>query len=140
MLKKTVTYTDFDGTERTEDFYFHLTEAEIANMEMENDGGLAERLRRIVNSKDIKKIKEYFENIILSAYGEKSEDGRRFVKSEEITNNFKSTQAYSDIWMELVTNEDAASEFVNGIIPKSILDRSKKQNADLLKLTNDQES
>lgn len=128
MLKKTVTYEDFNEVERTEDFYFHFTEAELTDMNLDENGGLAEKLQRIIDSKDVKQIKDYFKWIVLKAYGEKSEDGRRFMKSEEISKAFEETQAYSDIWMELATDEKAASDFVNGIMPKKLMAEMEKQN------------
>lgn len=131
MLKKTVTYTDFNDVERTEDFYFHLTEAELSEMDLDAEGNLADKLQKIIDSKNMKEIKDAFKWIVLKAYGEKSEDGRRFMKSEEIRNNFEATQAYSDIWVELATDADAASAFVNGIMPKKINEELKKQEKPL---------
>lgn len=128
MLKKTVTYEDFNEVERTEDFYFHFTEAELTDMNLDENGGLAEKLQKIIDSKDVKQIKDYFKWIVLKAYGEKSEDGRRFMKSEEISKAFEETQAYSDIWMELATDEKAAADFVNGIMPKKLMTEMEKQN------------
>lgn len=128
MLKKTITYTDFNDVERTEDFYFNLTEAELTDMNLDENGGLADKLQKIIDSKEIKQIKDYFKWIVLKAYGEKSEDGRRFMKSPEITKAFEETQAYSDIWMDLAYNEDAAAEFVNGIMPKKLLAEAEKAN------------
>lgn len=136
MLKKTVTYIDFNDVERTEDFYFNLTEAEITDMNLDENGGLAEKLQKIVDSKDVKTIKDYFKWIVLKAYGEKSEDGRRFMKSEEITKAFEETQAYSDIWMELATNDSAAVEFVNGIMPRSFNEKVNKQTPELKSIEN----
>lgn len=136
MLKKTVTYIDFNDVERTEDFYFNLTEAEITDMNLDENGGLAEKLQKIVDSKDFKTIKDYFKWIVLKAYGEKSEDGRRFMKSEEITKAFEETQAYSDIWMELATNESVAAEFVNGIMPRSFNEKVNKQTPELKSIEN----
>lgn len=133
MLKKTITYTDFNGTERTEDFYFHLTEAEVSDMELDEEGGLANKIQKIIDSKDITQIKNYFQWLIFKAYGEKSDDGRRFMKSEEISKNFSYTQAYSDLWMELITETNSAIEFVRGIMPKAIVDRALEENPDLLK-------
>lgn len=121
MLKKTITYTDFDGVERKEDFYFNLTEAEITDMNLDENANLAEKIQSIINSKDMKQIKDYFQWIVLKAYGVKSDDGRKFMKSPEIIADFKATQAYSDIWMELAYDADAASEFVNGIMPKNLV-------------------
>ena len=128
MLKKTMTYTDFNGEEKTEDFYFHLTEAEVANMEIDSEGGMSNKLRRIINSKDTTKLKEYFQSIILKAYGEKTDDGKHFIKNDKVSEMFSYTQAYSDLWMELITDADAAAKFVEGIMPEKILEEAKKSN------------
>ena len=117
MLKKTMTYTDFDGQERTEDFYFNLTEAEIAEMEMSTDGGLEQLINKIISAKNVPEIIKMFKAILLKAYGEKSADGRHFRKSKELAEQFSYTQAYSDLFMELSRDEDAAAKFINGIIP-----------------------
>lgn len=117
MLKKTIKYTDYAGNERTEDFYFNLTKAEVAEMEMSTEGGLSKTLEKIVADKDSKKIIESFKNLILRSYGEKSPDGRRFVKSKELSNAFEQTEAYSELFMDLCTNADAAAAFVRGVIP-----------------------
>lgn len=117
MLKLTRIYTDFNGVSRTEDFYFNLTQAEIAEMEMSVDGGMVEMLKRIVAAKDGKQIISNFKDVILRAYGEKSPDGKRFVKSQELRDAFAQTQVYSDLFMELATDAEKASAFVNGIIP-----------------------
>lgn len=118
MLKKTITYTDYNGNERTEDFYFNLTKAEIMEMEMSTTGGLAEMIKRIVAAQDAPAIIKVFKELILKAYGEKSPDGKKFIKSEELSNSFAQTEAYSQLFMELATNADAAADFVNGITPK----------------------
>lgn len=117
MIKKTMTYTDYNGIQRTEDFYFNLTKAEVAEREMSTAGGLAEMIQRVVDANDAPAIIKIFKELILKAYGEKSPDGKRFVKSEEISNAFAQTEAYSDLFMELATDADAAAKFVNGIIP-----------------------
>ena len=117
MLKKTITYTDYNGNERTEDFFFHLTKAEIMEMEMSTTGGLAEMIQKVVATQDTPAIIKIFKELVLKAYGEKSADGKRFVKSEEISNGFAQTEAYSQLFMELATDADAAAAFVNGIIP-----------------------
>lgn len=117
MLKKTITYTDYDGNERTEDFYFNLTKAEVAEMEMSYTGGMVKMLEKIVAEQDSKRIIEIFKDLILMSYGEKSPDGKRFVKSQEIRDSFSQTEAYSDLFMELATDAEAASAFVNGILP-----------------------
>ena len=117
MLKKTMTYTDYNGIERTEDHYFNLSKAEIMEMEMSTTGGLAEMIKRIVAAQDQPAIIKIFKELILKAYGVKSADGKRFVKSEEISIEFSQTEAYSQLFMELATDADAAAAFVNGIIP-----------------------
>lgn len=122
MLKKTITYTDYNGIERTEDFYFNLTKAEIMEMEMSTTGGLAESIQRIVAAQDAPAIIKIFKDLVLKAYGEKSPDGRRFVKSKEITESFAQTEAYSILFMELATDDKAAANFVNGILPANIKD------------------
>ncbi len=118
MLKKTITYTDYNGIERTENFYFNLSKAEIMEMEMSTSGGIAEMIQNIVAAQDAPAIIKIFKDLVLKAYGEKSPDGKRFIKSEEISTAFSQTEAYSIIFMELATNADAAAEFVNGIIPE----------------------
>lgn len=118
MLKKTITYTDYNGIERTENFYFNLSKAEIMEMEMSTSGGLAEMIQNIVAAQDAPAIIKIFKDLVLKAYGEKSPDGKRFIKSEEISTAFSQTEAYSIIFMELATDADAAAEFVNGIIPE----------------------
>lgn len=120
MVKKTITYTDYDGNERTEDFYFHLTEAEIMEMELSVDGGFKKMVEKIVAAQDTVKIMQTFKSFILKAYGVKSDDGRRFIKSEQLTNEFTQTEAYSKLYMELATNADAATAFINGIVPENI--------------------
>lgn len=117
MLKLKRTYEDFNGMSRTEDFYFNLTEAEITEMELSVDGGLVEMMNRIVDAKDGKQIITVFKDIILRSYGEKSADGKRFIKSQELRDAFSQTKVYSDLFMELATDADAAARFVNGIIP-----------------------
>lgn len=118
MLYKTITYTDYNGTERTEDFYFNLTEAEVMEMEMSTSGGLAEMINRIVAAQDAPSIIAVFKKLLLKSYGVKSPDGKRFIKSDALSEEFSQTEAYSQLFMELATNSDKASEFVNGIVPK----------------------
>lgn len=117
MLKKTITYEDYNGNTITENFYFNLSKAEIMEMEMTTAGGLAEMIQNIVDAKDTPAIIKVFKDLILKAYGEKSPDGKRFVKSEEISRAFSQTEAYSQLFMELATDENAAAKFVNGIVP-----------------------
>lgn len=127
MLKKKITYTDYNGTERTEDFYFNLTKAEITEMELGTSGGLAEMIRKIVDAQDAPSIIRVFKDLILKAYGEKSPDGKRFIKSDEISTAFSQTEAYSQLFMELAMDADAAAEFINGIIP-NMNENGKKPN------------
>lgn len=127
MLKKTIKYTDFNGTEREEDFYFNLSKAEIIEMEMSTAGGFAEMLQNIVKAQDGPTIMKVFKDIILKAYGVKSPDGKRFIKSEELSTEFSQTEAYSVLFMELATDADAAGAFINGIIPADI-DTSQIEN------------
>lgn len=117
MLKKTITYTDYNGTERTEDFFFNLTQAELMEMEMTTTGGLAEMIQRIVAANDRPAIIKIFKDLVLKAYGEKSADGKRFIKNDELRESFSQTEAYSILFMELATDADAASKFINGIVP-----------------------
>ena len=117
MLKKTFTYTDYNGVERTEDHYFNLSKAELMEMELSTTGGLAEMINKIVAAQDAPSIVKIFKDLVLKAYGQKSADGRRFIKSKELSDEFAQTEAYSQLFMELATDADAASKFVNGIVP-----------------------
>jgi len=118
MLKKTIKYVDYDGIEREETFYFNLTKAEVTELETSVDGGLSKMLEKIVEEKDIKRTIEMFKKIILFSYGEKSPDGRRFIKSQELRDGFSQTEAYSELFMEMATDADAAIAFINGITPQ----------------------
>lgn len=117
MLKKTLTYTDYNGTERTEDFYFNLSEAELAEMQLSVNGGFSEMLQRIIDTHDMPSIIKEFKEILLKTYGIRTPDGR-FEKSEELSRKFAQTAAYSDLFMLLATNADEAAKFVNGLIPE----------------------
>lgn len=130
MLKKKVTYTDYNGVERTEDFYFNLTKAEITEMELSTAGGFAEMLQKVVAAQDGPTIIRVFKDLVLKAYGEKSADGKRFMKSDEISTAFSQTEAYSQIFMELATDSKAAADFVNGIIPADMAKEVAKKAAE----------
>lgn len=117
MLKKSITYTDYNGNERTEDFYFNLTKAEIMEMELSTTGGLAETINSIVQAKDTPAIIKVFKKLVLDAYGVKTPDGKGFRKSKELRDEFEWNPAYSVLFMELATDADAAAKFVNGIVP-----------------------
>lgn len=113
------TYTDFNGVERTEDFYFNLTQAEIMEMELGTNGGLAEMIQQVVDAQDAPSIIKIFKDLVLKAYGEKSADGKRIIKDEEISKAYSQTTAYSDLFVELATDAEKAAAFVNGIVPQS---------------------
>ena len=123
MIKKTITYVDYEGETRTEDFYFHLTKRDLLKMQSEYPGGLHKFLMKIVAENNMQKIFEYMEDIIQRSYGVKSPDGRRFITGrddKEVLYSFTQTEAYSQLVMELATNADAAAEFINGIIPEDL--------------------
>ena len=127
MLKKTVLYTDYNENERDEDLYFNLSKAEIMEMELSISGGLAEMIQNVVKAQDGPSIMKIFKDIILKSYGEKSPDGKRFIKSEELSTAFSQTEAYSVLFMELVTDANAAAEFINGIIPADVAKEAAKK-------------
>lgn len=129
MLKKTITYTDFNDEKRTEDFYFNLTKAEILEMDFSTTGGLDQLIDKIMKTQDVPSLASLFKKIILKSYGEKSPDGRRFIKSEELSKEFEQTNAFSDLYMELATNAQAAADFINGIAPADIREQIKEESA-----------
>lgn len=120
MLKKLIKYTDYDGRERAENFYFYMSKAELMEMELGTVGGMQNLIQLIIDKQDIPKIMDAFKTIILKAYGEKSPDGRRFIKSKELSEAFSQTEAYSNLYMELITDADAAAVFINGIVPEDV--------------------
>lgn len=120
---KTLKYKDFDGNEREEDFYFHLSEAELIEMKFSEAGGLEKFIERIVKEKDQKKMIEIFKDILIKSYGVKSVDGREFVKNKEETDKFVCSQAYNDLFMLFVTNDKEAAAFINGIMPSDIANK-----------------
>lgn len=125
MYKKTITYTDFDGNERTEDFYFNLTKAELMEMQFSWDGGLHKVLQKMIQEQDTKRLMEYFKMMLVKSYGEKSLDGKKFLKEDENGRslaqlNFVPTEAYSQMYVMLATDDKEATAFVNGIMPKNL--------------------
>jgi len=126
MIKWPITYTDYDGVEHTEDFYFNLNKAEVMEMNLSANGAYGEYLQRIVEQRDGQKIADEFKRLILKSYGEKSPDGRRFIKSDELSAAFQQTEAYSELYMQLATEENAASKFVEGVLPKVESDSNPK--------------
>ena len=120
MLVKSITYTDYNGTERTEKFLFNISEAELADLETSREGGLRQRLTTIVDAKDQNDIIHEFKRIILFAYGKKSDDGRRFMKSPEISKEFEECPAYSKLFMELSRDSQKALDFINAVLPNTM--------------------
>lgn len=124
MITKTIKYTDYNGVEREEKFLFNLTKAELMEMEMGTTGGLAETIQKIVETQDTPSIIKIFKDLLLKSYGEKSPDGKRFIKVNDdgkpLSVQFEQTQAYSELFMELATNSESAVEFIKGIIPSDI--------------------
>lgn len=120
MHKETVTYSDYNGIERTEDFYFNLTEAEIAEMEYSETGSFTERLTKVVASKDQPSLIRIFKSFLLDSYGVRSDDGRRFMKSDAIRESFVQNPAYSILFMKFARDDKAAAAFVNGVMPRKL--------------------
>lgn len=127
MLKKTITYEDCEGNKVTEDFWFNLTQAEVVKLNYSCPGGLEEYTKKCAKDNDMESVLNLFEKIITTAYGEKSADGKRFVKSKEQTDAFMQTEAYSNLFIELVTDTEAAQAFVKGITPKTVQVKSNNQ-------------
>lgn len=132
MLKKAITFKDFDGNEVTEEFYFNISKSELVELELSNEGGLEAYLKRIIASNDGKTIVQEFKKLILMSYGVKSEDGKSFIKTDKVREDFQQTLAFDSLFFELSTDSDAATEFVKGIIPQDMADEvarmSKQQN------------
>ena len=131
MLRKTMTYTDFDGNKRTETFMFNLTKAELTDMQLSSSGGLETQIKRLFEEQNTAEIVKIFKAIILKAYGEKSLDGKYFEKSEDISKRFASTNAFSDLYMELLGDGEAAANFVKGIIPPEMVEEVEKNQANI---------
>lgn len=122
MYRDHRTYVDFNGVERTEDFYFNLSKAEIADMELSTTGGIKDMVNKILEAKDQAKLVSLFKDLICMAYGVKSEDGRNFIKNDKVREDYFSTNAYSDLYMELATNDQFASQFFEAILPVTATD------------------
>lgn len=126
MITKEITFTDYNGQERKEKYQFNFTKAELTEMELSVNGGLSAMMERIKETDDRPELMRIFKDLILKAYGVKSADGKRFVKSEELRTEFSQTEAYSELYMELVTNTDSAINFFNGLIPNDLKDKNSK--------------
>ena len=131
MVVEKIKYTDFNGIEREEEFMFNLTEAEITEMELTTDGGLSDSIKKIIAAQDTPQIIKVFKMLLLKSYGEKSADGRRFVKSEKLSEDFSQTNAYSQLFMKLATDDKAAVAFINGIMPDSMQEKAAVNNPGL---------
>ena len=129
MYKKTITYTDYNGVERTEDFYFNMTKTELTKLEVSEKFSFSGYLRTIVNAKEADKIMEAIAMMVDAAYGIKSDDGRRFMKSEEISRAFRETEAYDQFFYELCTDSEKALEFINSVLPKDVREAAEKEAA-----------
>lgn len=133
MIKKTISYTDYDGNKRTEDFYFHMSEEEVVSFQRSVNGGIRKQVERIAQAQDESRIIDIFKDLIKRSYGVKSPDGRRFIKNEEVFNDFAQTPAYSIMFMELARDDKKAIEFLNGIVPASV----SEENGSLKLVNND---
>ena len=131
MVVEKIKYTDFNGLEREEEFMFNLTEAEITEMELTTDGGLSDSIKKIIAAQDTPEIIKVFKMLLLKSYGEKSADGRRFIKSEKLSEEFSQTNAYSQLFMKLATDDKAAVAFINGIMPDSMQEKAAGNNSGL---------
>lgn len=119
MIKKTVSYVDYDGNDRVENFYFNLTQTELTDLSVKHSGGLNDYIQSIIDAKDVKELYSLFKEIIDMSYGKKSEDGRRFMKSQEILDDFKQTLAYDKLVVSLANDEEEAAAFIKGVIPST---------------------
>lgn len=131
MYKKTITYNDYNGEERKDEYYFNLSKAELFEMEMSVKGGFSSLLDKIIKTQDTPALMANFKTLILKSYGEKSIDGRRFIKSDELSTAFSQTEAYSELLIELVTNDGAAADFVNNVFPNDYSDIAPSVSNDI---------
>lgn len=138
MLEKEIKYVDYNGQERKETFMFHITEAELTEMELSTTGGFTSMVQKMIEAKDTPALIKLFKDIILKSYGVKSPDGRRFIKSEELSTEFSQTDAYTKLYMELVTDDKAAADFINRVVPAEISKKASElsESGELEKLTN----
>lgn len=132
MLKKTITYTDYNGLKRTEDFYFNLSEAELLEMQLTTSGGLHEVLQRMIQTNDVPAIAKMTKDLVIASYGIKDLDGKRFVKNDKIRDDFMQTEAFSELYVSLATDANAAADFIIGILPEKYRDAAQKATAENL--------
>ena len=130
MLKKTITYEDYNGNTRKEDFLFNLTKTELMKWDLKTPGGLAAKLERITQKFDVPELTSFIEALIDNSYGIKSDDGVRFIKDEKLSTMFRQTEAYDKLFVELLSDEKKTAAFINGILPKELMEEVAKQNKD----------
>lgn len=134
MLKKTIKYTDYNGVEREEDFFFNLNKAEITEMEVSAVGGLSTVIKKMVATQNVPEIMKLFKSIILKSYGEKSDDGKRFVKNEQMAEEFTQTEAYVELYTELISDADKMADFIEAIVPAEAAAQAKKGRDNIKKI------
>lgn len=138
MFVKTINTTDFNGNPYSEKFYFNLSKSELLEMELSKDGGLTNYIERIQNEQDVPELAKTFKEILLLSVGKKSDDGRRFIKNQEIRDAFAQSNAFNDYYFELATNADAAAEFIKGVVPQNLAETVdsavSKSSGDVLNL------
>lgn len=127
MLKRKIKYTDFDDVEQEEEFYFNISKPELIELEVEHPRGFSAWMEEVMKAKDNKTLMEQFKRIILLAYGEKTPDGKNFVKNQELKDKFQSSAAYISLYTELATDDSAAADFLLGVLPRDLTEESKKQ-------------
>lgn len=126
MLKRDITYEDFNGNQVTETFYFNISKPELVEMEVEYEGGFGEMIRKIIAENNHKELIKHFKRVVLMAYGQKSEDGKRFIKSDTLREEFSQTAAYNTLFMDLAVNDGAAATFLKGVLPKDMVSEIEK--------------
>lgn len=134
MLKKTITFEDLEGNKLTEDFYFHLTKADIAEMELSEKGGLTDHVKKIIAAEDGPQLVALMKDLLVKTVGHRSEDGRRFIKNQAIIDDFVQSDAYSELFVELATNAESAAAFIRGVVPASMqeaVDTGMSENVEL---------
>lgn len=127
MIKKTITYKDFNDVKRTEDYYFNLTKAELTDLQLSAEGGLDVLINRIIKEQNITEIMRIFKLIIQKSYGIKSDDGKHFRKSDEIFEDFANTNAYDELLVDIISSPESAEKFIEGILPAGYADKVKNQ-------------
>lgn len=134
MLKKTVTYVDYNGVEKTEDMHFNLSKAELLKLQYSTDGGMIERLKKMIDKMDGREMIDIFDNLLVASYGVVTENGG-FLKNDKLREEFKASEAYSELFIQLMSDVDEAAAFINGIIPESLRNEVEKQMAANPKIT-----